>query len=577
MNRRRLVRVPASLGQPRARVRRASPPRWRCTWSSRSWRPGASRSRPTCRSRATGATSCVRGVRAAAPARRLRRSAIRSDIPLSRRAGDERRGATSPGLRGRRLTSSSSTPTCSALATRARGPPDNVAAALHGRLRRLRRRPRRRASTPPAGPRGRARRARTQPVRTAQGARRAARRGADGRRGLQRRPRLAARCSASRAATGTSSPRGLDDRLHQPRRAHLYPRSMELVERARELGALGATISGAGPTVLVWCHYEQTGAVVERAARRGRRAGRTCCACRSSRRAPTCASCSRRRASTRASTFAGVRAAPARPPAHPRARREDPPPATPVNRIAASPPGWDCARSAAPHPSRRDIACQEPRRARRSLERRAPQDGHLRMARLRHRRLRDRRQPRDARRSRPTRRTWRRRLRPRHEDRRQGRFPRDRRRAGPHPEQDRRRPTDPAYRAAVRDVERRLAAQTATSRNIKSPYAKGNAGQISRDGHSAARELRDRRRLRTRRRTRSTPILAPPPPRRRRIPSSTSSSSATRAPARPSTRCSPTTSRRPRRSRSRSRWSSCCSPSARSSPPACRCCSASPP
>jgi homoserine kinase len=56
---------------------------------------------------------------------------------------------------------------------------------------------------------------------------------------------------------------GLDDRLHQPRREHLYPRSMDLVRRARTLGALGATISGAGPTVLVWCHFEQTGAVVE--------------------------------------------------------------------------------------------------------------------------------------------------------------------------------------------------------------------------------------------------------------------------------------------------------------------------
>ena len=33
--------------------------------------------------------------------------------------------------------------------------------------------------------------------------------------------------------------------------------------RAPELGALGATISGAGPTVLVWCFYEQTGAVAE--------------------------------------------------------------------------------------------------------------------------------------------------------------------------------------------------------------------------------------------------------------------------------------------------------------------------
>jgi homoserine kinase len=57
--------------------------------------------------------------------------------------------------------------------------------------------------------------------------------------------------------------RGLDDRLHQPHREHLYPRSMELVRRAPSLGALGATISGAGPTVLVWCQYDATAAVVE--------------------------------------------------------------------------------------------------------------------------------------------------------------------------------------------------------------------------------------------------------------------------------------------------------------------------
>jgi homoserine kinase len=56
---------------------------------------------------------------------------------------------------------------------------------------------------------------------------------------------------------------GLRDRLHQPFRAHLYPRSAELIERAPALGALGATISGAGPSVLVWCHYEQTGQVVK--------------------------------------------------------------------------------------------------------------------------------------------------------------------------------------------------------------------------------------------------------------------------------------------------------------------------
>ena len=58
--------------------------------------------------------------------------------------------------------------------------------------------------------------------------------------------------------------RGLRDRLHQPRRRSLYPRSMELVERAEELGAVGATICGAGPTVLFWCHWQQTGALVDR-------------------------------------------------------------------------------------------------------------------------------------------------------------------------------------------------------------------------------------------------------------------------------------------------------------------------
>ncbi|HEY5144596.1 MAG TPA: homoserine kinase [Solirubrobacteraceae bacterium] len=57
--------------------------------------------------------------------------------------------------------------------------------------------------------------------------------------------------------------RGLADELHQDRRAHLFPRSAELVGRARELGAIGATISGAGPTVLVWTGYEATGGIVE--------------------------------------------------------------------------------------------------------------------------------------------------------------------------------------------------------------------------------------------------------------------------------------------------------------------------
>jgi homoserine kinase len=58
--------------------------------------------------------------------------------------------------------------------------------------------------------------------------------------------------------------RGLHDRLHQPHRAHLFPRSAALVARAEELGALGATVSGAGPTVLFWSHYEQTPGLVPR-------------------------------------------------------------------------------------------------------------------------------------------------------------------------------------------------------------------------------------------------------------------------------------------------------------------------
>ena len=56
---------------------------------------------------------------------------------------------------------------------------------------------------------------------------------------------------------------GLVDRIHQERRRELYPRSMELVDAAKDLGALGATISGAGPTVLVWTTWQEAGNVAE--------------------------------------------------------------------------------------------------------------------------------------------------------------------------------------------------------------------------------------------------------------------------------------------------------------------------
>jgi homoserine kinase len=57
--------------------------------------------------------------------------------------------------------------------------------------------------------------------------------------------------------------RGLADRLHQPHRSGIYPRSMEIVEQARELGAIGATISGSGPTVLIWSYWQSGAAVAE--------------------------------------------------------------------------------------------------------------------------------------------------------------------------------------------------------------------------------------------------------------------------------------------------------------------------
>jgi homoserine kinase len=65
--------------------------------------------------------------------------------------------------------------------------------------------------------------------------------------------------------------RGLADRLHQPHRAHLYPRSAALLEEAAGLGALGATMSGAGPSVLVWTRFDATGPVLR--ALRDRAAG----------------------------------------------------------------------------------------------------------------------------------------------------------------------------------------------------------------------------------------------------------------------------------------------------------------
>jgi homoserine kinase len=45
-------------------------------------------------------------------------------------------------------------------------------------------------------------------------------------------------------------PRALDDRLHQPYRLRLFPWMPDVVAAAREAGALGCVLSGAGPSLL---------------------------------------------------------------------------------------------------------------------------------------------------------------------------------------------------------------------------------------------------------------------------------------------------------------------------------------
>ena len=57
--------------------------------------------------------------------------------------------------------------------------------------------------------------------------------------------------------------RGLADRLHQPAAPAIYPRSIELLSLGDELGAIGATVSGAGPRFSFWCFWQDTGKVVD--------------------------------------------------------------------------------------------------------------------------------------------------------------------------------------------------------------------------------------------------------------------------------------------------------------------------
>jgi homoserine kinase len=45
----------------------------------------------------------------------------------------------------------------------------------------------------------------------------------------------------------------MEDRLHQPHRMPLYPWAQEVMDAAREAGAYGAALAGAGPSVFAFC------------------------------------------------------------------------------------------------------------------------------------------------------------------------------------------------------------------------------------------------------------------------------------------------------------------------------------
>jgi homoserine kinase len=49
----------------------------------------------------------------------------------------------------------------------------------------------------------------------------------------------------------------LRDRLHQNQRAQLMPGFLPMLRAASEAGAFGATLSGAGPTVLAWLPHDE--------------------------------------------------------------------------------------------------------------------------------------------------------------------------------------------------------------------------------------------------------------------------------------------------------------------------------
>ena len=182
-----------------------------------------------------------------------------------------------------------------ALASELEGHPDNVAAALlggfvvcaDGQATRLR------PADGPGGARGGARAGGAH----ARRARGAAGGGAARRRRLQRRPRRAADARPGQRRLGPASRAGCTTACTSStartcsRAPSSWPRARASWERS------GRRSPGPGPTVLVWCFYEQTGAVARGAAAGDRGLGDAAAGARSSPRAPTSGSSERAGAS----------------------------------------------------------------------------------------------------------------------------------------------------------------------------------------------------------------------------------------------------------------------------------------
>ena len=131
-------------------------------------------------------------------------------------------------------------------------------------------------------------------------------------------------------------PRALDDRLHQPDRAGLTPMFCGIQEQLPELGAFGCTLSGAGPSTLLWVR-------AERAARRRGARRRRCCrdAVGAARSRPSRAACSSAREATeeRAASRRSARPSAARRWRARRERRRDAAPSRRASRRTRAPAG----------------------------------------------------------------------------------------------------------------------------------------------------------------------------------------------------------------------------------------------